>query len=103
MTYCQQCGAEVDSGARYCPKCGTELGRPGGAPNDEPELSLSNQESEKKQQPLENRIAIGILMAVGMIVAIWLMFDGCSGLLSTGDVRKIEGTVEYEIRIEPLD
>ena len=64
--------------------------------------SPGNTVSENKGKPLGSRIAIGVLMAVGLLVAIWLIFDGCTGMLNPERTQKLEGTVEYEIRIEPL-
>jgi len=72
--FCPQCGEGVEASARFCAHCGAALAA-GDA--DSPATGT------KGERPLESRIALGILMAVVALAALWFAIHGSIGLLSS--------------------
>jgi len=65
---CPNCGASLDGDESYCTACGECL------THDEPESDA------QKERPLESKIALGIILAVVAIAAVWLAISGLSNL-----------------------
>lgn len=60
MSYCSNCGAELDNGTKFCPSCGTAVGRRKRSRNAQPQIS---QLAETQEQSTEDAVRRGMTNA----------------------------------------
>lgn len=60
MSYCSNCGAELDAGTKFCPSCGTAVGRSRRTRKARPKIS---QLAETQEQSTEDAVRRGVTNA----------------------------------------
>ena len=60
MPYCSNCGTELDAGTKFCPSCGTAVGRRKGTRKARPQISHF---SETQEQSTEDAVRRGVTNA----------------------------------------
>jgi len=66
--FCRKCGVELFDNAKSCPECGEQTD------------IESNAQTSKEKEAQETRSTFkGVLMVVGLLIAIWLTYAGLTG------------------------
>lgn len=58
--YCQNCGAELAEGSRFCPNCGQQMGQPMGQPGGQPMGPM--------EEPKKNTALVGLIVAIVVVL-----------------------------------
>lgn len=61
MSYCSNCGTELDAGAKFCPNCGNAVSRKGQARSSQPQLAKFSDTQE--EQSTEDAVRRGMTNA----------------------------------------
>ena len=84
--FCNQCGSEVKSGAKFCTKCGARLDQPAQQDAYQQEQSYYQQPQPAYQQPQQpgprdGRKKSHIGLIIGLIIAACIVIAGVVGVL----------------------
>ena len=60
MPYCSNCGTELEAGTKFCPSCGTAVGRRRRTSNARPQIS---QFADTEEQSTEDAVRRGVTNA----------------------------------------
>jgi uncharacterized membrane protein YvbJ len=74
--FCEGCGKNIPDNAKFCHHCGQKQWE-----SAEGELQGSGAQGKEQKKPersLESKVAIGILIAVVVIAALYFFIDGLS-------------------------
>lgn len=84
MAFCSNCGTELNDGAKFCPKCGTQVGKPtnNGDTFEEKTTNVLNGNSEE-DSPQDSAKKMGCWQKLGIgLVVVWaigFIGDKCGG------------------------
>lgn len=82
MAYCDQCGTQIDEGARFCRNCGKPL-----QPTGPERQNTENIETSVKGPGKENKRNLPLIATVAAIVLVCFGVGACFGL-NVGGVRE---------------
>lgn len=89
MAYCDQCGTQIDEGARFCRNCGKPL-----QPTGPERQNTENIETSVKGPGKENKGNLPLIATVAAIVLVCFGVGACFGL-------NVGGTREYPAKRRP--
>lgn len=75
MAYCDQCGTQIDEGARFCRNCGKSL-----QPTGPERQNTENIETSAKGPGKENKRDLPLIATVAAIVLVCFGVGACFGL-----------------------
>lgn len=68
MAFCKKCGAELDSGAKFCPKCGESVGQSGNKNDFSKIVDMPDSTSEFDAEDIKKNKVISIFSYI------WILF-----------------------------